>query len=48
MRLRQIAEVERAWVENGTVVRKVFLHISREEQTKRFKKRLENPEKHWN
>lgn len=47
MRLRQIAEMERAWVENGTVVRKVFLHISREQQTERFKKRLENPDKHW-
>lgn len=46
-RLRQIAEMERTWVENGTVVRKVFLHISRQEQTERFKERLDTPEKHW-
>lgn len=47
MRLRQIADVERAWTENGLVLRKFFLHISREEQTDRFRKRLENPDKHW-
>jgi len=46
-RLRQIADLERTWTENGTVVRKFFLHISRAEQTRRFKARLENPEKHW-
>jgi len=47
MRLDQIADMERTWSENGTVVRKLFLHISREEQTQRFKERLDNPEKHW-
>ena len=47
MRLRQIADVERAWTENGLVIRKFFLHISREEQTARFRKRLDNPDKHW-
>lgn len=46
-RLRQIADVERAWAENGLTVRKFFLHISRHEQTERFRKRLDNPEKHW-
>ncbi len=46
-RLRQIADIERTWVENGTVIRKFFLHISRDEQTSRFRKRLDNPEKHW-
>lgn len=47
MRLRQIADVERAWVENGIAIRKIFLHISRGEQTRRFQKRLDNPDKHW-
>jgi PPK2 family polyphosphate:nucleotide phosphotransferase len=47
MRLRQIADAERAWSENGMVIRKFFLHISRAEQTRRFKARLKNPEKHW-
>jgi polyphosphate kinase 2 (PPK2 family) len=46
-RLRQIADVERAWAENGLVIRKLFLHISRDEQTDRFRKRLDNPDKHW-
>ena len=31
----------------GTTVVKFFLHISKEEQAERFRKRLENPEKHW-
>ena len=34
-------------VENGIHVLKFFLHISKEEQLKRFKKRFENPERHW-
>lgn len=46
-RLRQIADVERAWTENGIFIRKIFLHISREEQTRRFQARLNTPEKHW-
>jgi PPK2 family polyphosphate:nucleotide phosphotransferase len=47
IRIRQIADLERTWTENSIVVRKCFLHISRKEQTARFKARLENPEKHW-
>ncbi len=47
IRLRQIADLERTWTENGMVLRKCFLHISRNEQTARFKARLENPAKHW-
>lgn len=47
IRLRQIADIERTWTENAIVVRKCFLHISRKEQTARFKARLENPQKHW-
>jgi PPK2 family polyphosphate:nucleotide phosphotransferase len=47
LRLDQIADMERTWSENGTVIRKFFLHISRKEQTERYKARLEDPEKHW-
>jgi len=47
VRLRQIVDIERIWTENGTVIRKFFLHISRQEQTARFRKRLDDPEKHW-
>ncbi len=31
----------------GTVVVKVFLHISQEEQAERFRERLDDPTKHW-
>lgn len=47
MRLRQIADLERTWAENDIVLRKIFLHIGRDEQTARFKARLDTPEKHW-
>ena len=32
---------------NGVVIRKFFLHVSREEQKRRFLERLEKPEKNW-
>ena len=32
---------------NGTVIVKLFLHISKDEQKKRLEERLENPDKHW-
>jgi len=32
---------------NGVLIRKFFLHLSPEEQRKRFLKRLEEPEKNW-
>jgi polyphosphate kinase 2 (PPK2 family) len=34
-------------VRSGYVVRKFFLHVSREEQARRFLKRLEEPDKRW-
>ena len=46
-RLREIAAVERIWAENGTVIRKFFLHISADEQKRRLQARLDNPDKHW-
>jgi PPK2 family polyphosphate:nucleotide phosphotransferase len=46
-RFREIRDFERHLGENGTVVRKFFLHVSKEEQAKRFLARLDDPEKNW-
>ncbi|WP_137937974.1 polyphosphate kinase 2 family protein [Chitinivorax sp. B] len=32
---------------NGTMIRKFFLHVSKDEQKRRFYERLNNPEKNW-
>ncbi|HVO01450.1 MAG TPA: hypothetical protein VMT54_04575 [Candidatus Cybelea sp.] len=44
---REINEFERQLIENGTRVIKVFLHISKSEQLRRFEERLRNPRKRW-
>ncbi|GBD89256.1 polyphosphate kinase 2 [bacterium BMS3Abin03] len=46
-RYRQINDFEKYLSENGMVILKFFLHISRGEQKKRFLKRINNPEKNW-
>jgi PPK2 family polyphosphate:nucleotide phosphotransferase len=46
-RFRQINDFERMLVEEGTVVLKFFLHISKEEQKRRFEDRLKDPSKNW-
>ena len=46
-RYEQINQFERMLVENGTVILKFMLHISREEQRERLAARLEDPEKYW-
>jgi PPK2 family polyphosphate:nucleotide phosphotransferase len=46
-RFEDIASFERYLSRNGIVVRKFFLHVSKEEQKKRFLERLETPEKNW-
>jgi|SRR5579862_2247916 len=46
-RFRDINRFERHLVDNGTIVLKFFLHISKDEQRKRFLDRLEEPEKFW-
>lgn len=46
-RYDQIRDFERLLVETGTTVLKFFLHISRDEQRRRFAERLEDPAKHW-
>lgn len=42
-----INDFERLLQQNGTVILKFFLNISKEEQEVRLKERLENPEKFW-
>ena len=46
-RCRDIRHFENYLFRNGTLVRKFFLHVSRKEQEKRFRERLEQPEKNW-
>jgi PPK2 family polyphosphate:nucleotide phosphotransferase len=46
-RYEDINHFERHLVRNGTVVLKFFLNVSRNEQRKRFLKRLNDPAKHW-
>jgi polyphosphate:AMP phosphotransferase len=43
----EINYFERELYERGTIQIKFWLHISPEEQLKRFNKRLKNPEKNW-
>ena len=42
-----INSFEKSLAENGTVILKFFLHISKEEQTERIKERLTVPHKKW-
>ena len=46
-RYEQINNFEEYLYENGIVVIKFFLHVSKEEQKKRFLERIENPAKNW-
>lgn len=46
-RFEDIRNVERYLARNGIAVCKFFLHVSRDEQKKRFLQRLDDPEKHW-
>lgn len=46
-RFEDIRNFESFLDRNGTVVRKFFLHVSREEQKRRFLARLDEPEKNW-
>lgn len=46
-RFQDICHFEGYLGRNGVVVRKFFLHVSKQEQKKRFIKRLDEPEKHW-
>jgi PPK2 family polyphosphate:nucleotide phosphotransferase len=46
-RYEDINAFERYLSRNGTIIRKFFLHVSKEEQRRRFQQRLDDPAKHW-
>ena len=46
-RYEDINNFEKHLARNGTIILKFFLHVSKEEQKKRFLERLEEPDKHW-
>ena len=46
-RYAQINDFERMLSENGTVICKFLLHISKDEQRARLQERLDDPTKHW-
>jgi len=46
-RYRSIVDMERHLYGNGTRIIKFFLHLSKEEQRKRFLQRIDVPEKNW-
>jgi PPK2 family polyphosphate:nucleotide phosphotransferase len=46
-RYRSIVNLESHLYRNGTRILKIFLHLSKEEQRKRFLERIDKPEKNW-
>jgi len=46
-RYEQINNMEKYLSENGVVILKFFLNVSKEEQKKRFLERIDRPEKNW-
>jgi len=46
-RYRSIVEMEKHLHRNATRIVKIFLHLSKEEQRKRFLARIEDPQKNW-
>jgi len=46
-RYRSIVDLEAHLHRNGTRIIKFFLHLSKEEQRKRFLERIDDPEKNW-
>ena len=46
-RYDHIRAFEQMLADEGTVIRKFFLHISKDEQRKRLQARIDDPSKHW-
>ena len=46
-RYRSIVDLEKHLHRNGTRIIKFFLHLSKEEQRKRFLERIDEPDKNW-
>jgi len=47
LRMKEINAWERALADNGTLILKFYLHISRAEQTARLQSRIDTPDKRW-
>ena len=47
LRYKQINDFEKMLVENGTILLKFFLNISKDEQKERLENRINDPTKHW-
>ena len=43
----EINELERTLTDDGTIIIKLFIQVSKKEQLKRFKERQSDPYKHW-
>jgi PPK2 family polyphosphate:nucleotide phosphotransferase len=46
-RFKEMRRFERYLANNGVLIRKFFLHVSKREQKKRFLARLDDPDKNW-
>ena len=46
-RFKQINQFEKTLAQNGTIILKFFLHLSKKEQKKRFLERINDPTKNW-
>lgn len=46
-RYKQIKRFEKNLSQNGTIILKFFLHLSKKEQKKRFIQRIDDPKKNW-
>ena len=46
-RFKDIRAFERYLARNGTLILKFFLHVSKEEQKRRFLERIDEPSKNW-
>src|SRR5882762_5694758 len=46
-RFKQIRRFEKNLTDNGTLILKFFLHVSKKEQKKRFLERIDDPSKNW-
>lgn len=47
MRFEQIRNFEKELVENGTIIFKFYMHLSKDEQKNRLLSRLKTPDKNW-
>jgi PPK2 family polyphosphate:nucleotide phosphotransferase len=46
-RYEQINQFEKTLTENGTIILKFFLHVSKKEQKNRLETRLQDPDRNW-